>query len=398
MTASTNPSGPLSENDIEDWYESEESEGLDGPEHALSDEELSKKYADTQIRIVRSSLDFTLHTLVSSIQDKSYFNLSPSYQRRARWDRRKKSLLIESVLMNVPIPPLFLFEKDYNQYEIMDGRQRLEAISEFLENKYSLTGLEFWPELQGKRFSELPGTIQRGLLRRTINAVVLLAETSRTDDAFDIRLIVFRRLNTGGVRLNPQELRNALYPGLFNKALHDLSREDLFTSTWKIPKRTPKEDEEPAPELQRNILYRSMMDCELVLRFFAIRDAVAGKSKGSLRQIFDRTMKRHSSDTEGQIGVLKSEFLGTLERVTKALGTSFHLLPGDRPSRPLYDALLVAAEASPGIDLQANSLAIKARLDAALANEDTYDILVGRGNTLDSIKDRVALATAILAG
>ena len=395
MTASTLPSDPLSETDIEEWFESEE---LDVPEHELSDAELSQKYADTQIRIVRSTLDFTLHTLVSSIQDKSYINLSPGYQRRARWDRRKKSLLIESFLMNVPIPPLFLFEKDYNQYEIMDGRQRLEAISEFLENKYALTGLEFWPELQGKRFSDLPGTIQRGLLRRTINAVVLLAETTRSDDAFDIRLILFRRLNTGGVRLNPQELRNALYPGPFNKALHDISREGLFTAIWKIPKRTPKEDEEPAPELQRNVLYRSMMDCELVLRFFAIRDAVAGKAKGSLRQIFDRTMKRHSSDTEGQISVLKSEFLGTLGRVTQALGTNFHLLPGDQPSRPLYDAMLVAAESNPTLDLLANSEQIKIRLNAALADNEKYGVLVGRGNTLDSIKDRVALASSILAG
>lgn len=395
MTMPTVPSQPLSETDVEEWFESDES---DGPERTLTDDELSQKYAESQIRIVRSSLDFTLHTLVSSIQDKSYINLSPGYQRRARWDRHKKSLLIESFLMNVPVPPLFLFEKDYNQYEIMDGRQRLEAISEFLDDKYPLAGLEFWSELHGKRFSDLPGTIQRGLRRRTINAVVLLAETERSDDAFDIRLILFRRLNTGGVKLNPQELRNALYPGLFNKALHELSREDLFTSIWKIPKKTSSEDDEPPTDLQKNVLYRSMMDCELVLRFFAIRDAVAGKSKGSLRQIFDKTMQQHSSDTEGQIAVLKSEFVGTLKRVTEALGAQFHVLPEGQPSRPLYDAVLVAAEASPALDLKANSQAIKARLAVALGEEAQYDTLVGRGNTLESIKDRVALATKILAG
>lgn len=385
----------LSETDIDEWFDSEES---DSPEHPLSDEELSQKYADTQIRIVRSNLDFTLHTLATSIQDKSYINISPGYQRRARWDKKKKSLLIESFLMNVPVPPLFLFEKDYNQYEIMDGRQRLEAISEFLENKYALTGLEFWPELQGKRFSDLPGTIQRGLLRRTLNAVVLLAETTRSDDSFDIRLVLFRRLNTGGVKLNPQELRNALYPGLFNKALHDLSRNDLFTTVWKIPKRTATEDEQPAAELQRNMLYRSMMDCELVLRFFGIRDAVAGRTKGSLRQIFDRTMQRYCSYTESQVDVLKSDFLATLQRVTGALGYNFHLLPDGQPSRPLYDAILVAAEAQPTADLQGNSAAIKTRLEASLAVSDMYDILVGRGNTLESIKERVALATTILVG
>ena len=385
----------LSETEIDDWFDSEEA---DGPERILSDEELSRKYADTQIRIVRSSLDFTLHTLAASIQDKTYINLSPGYQRRARWDKKKKSLLIESFLMNVPVPPLFLFEKDYNQYEVMDGRQRLEAISEFLENKYALTGLEFWPELQGKRFNDLPGTIQRGLLRRTLNAVVLLAETSRSDDSFDIRLVLFRRLNTGGVKLNPQELRNALYPGVFNKALHDISRNELFVKVWKIPQRTRTEDEEPTAELQRNILYRSMMDCELILRFFGIRDAVAGKTKGSLRQIFDRTMERYSSLTESQVDLLKSEFLETLKRVTNALGYGFHVLPDGQPSRPLYDAILVAAYAHRAADLKENSAAIKAKLEAALAEPEQYDILVGRGNTLESIKERVALATTLLVG
>ena len=385
----------LSESEIDEWFDSEEG---DGPERHLSDEELSKKYADTQIRIVRSSLDFTLHTLAASIQDKTYINLSPGYQRRARWDKKKKSLLIESFLMNVPVPPLFLFEKDYNQYEVMDGRQRLEAISEFLDNKYALTGLEFWPELQGKRFSDLPGTIQRGLLRRTLNAVVLLAETSRSDDSFDIRLVLFRRLNTGGIKLNPQELRNALYPGIFNKALHDISRDELFVKVWRIPQRTKTEDEQPTTELQRNILYRSMMDCELVLRFFGIRDAVAGKTKGSLRQIFDRTMQRYSLLTEEQVDLLKTEFLGTLQRVTKAIGYGFHVLPDGQPSRPLYDAILVAAHAQRMTNLEEKAEAIKAKLAAALAEPEQYDILVGRGNTLESIKERVALATTILVG
>ncbi len=385
----------LSDSDIEEWFESDE---VDSPDVVLSDEELSQKYSDTQIRIVRSSLDFTLHTLASSIKDKSYIDISPGYQRRARWDRRKKSLLIESFLMNVPVPSLFLFEKDYNQYEIMDGRQRLEAISEFLDNKYALNGMEFWPELQGKRFLELPGTIQRGLLRRTVNAVVLLAETSRGDDAFDIRLILFRRLNTGGVRLNPQELRNALYPGAFNKALHDLSRDDTFTSIWRIPKRTANDEEEPSNELQKNVLYKSMMDCELVLRFFAIRDVFDGKTKGSLRQILDTTMQRYCSQSEEKIIVLRNDFLSTMKRIVDALGTGFHLLPGGQPSRPLFDALMVAANSNPSLDIVASATAIRERLTASLMDPQGYDVLVGRGNTLESIKDRISLAITILRG
>jgi len=386
----------LSESDIDEWFDAEEATDVAAP---VSDEELSQKYADTQIRIVRSTLDFTLHTLSSSIKDKSYINLSPGYQRRARWDRTKKSLLIESFLMNVPVPPLFLFEKDYNQYEIMDGRQRLEAISEYLDNKYALTGLEFWSELQGKRFNDLPGTIQRGLLRRTINAIVLLAETTRSEDAFDIRLILFRRLNTGGVKLNPQELRNALYAGAFNRALHDLSRDDLFTSVWKIPKKTASEGDEPSMALEKNVLYRSMMDCELVLRFFAIRDAVSGITSGSLRQIFDKTMKRYGSFSEPQVEIMKVDFLSALKRVTTALGNDFHVLPSNQQlSRPLYDAMLVATHEQQGINLLEQAVEIRSRLNVALASQCEYEILVGRGNTLESIKTRVTLATKILVG
>src|SRR5262249_42554728 len=145
-------------------------------------------------------------------------NLAPIYQRRARWDRKRRSLLIESFLMNIPIPPLFLFENRYNQYEVMDGRQRLETIRDFLENRFALTGMEFWKELNGLRFVDLRPAIQKGLLRRSITAVVLLAETTQPDEsATDVRMILFRRLNTGGARLNPQELRNALYPGKFNE-------------------------------------------------------------------------------------------------------------------------------------------------------------------------------------
>lgn len=386
----------LSDSDIEEWFDAEEVADETIP---VSDEALSQKYADTQIRIVRSTLDFTLHTLSSSIKDKSYINLSPGYQRRARWDRTKKSLLIESFLMNVPVPPLFLFEKDYNQYEIMDGRQRLEAISEYLDNNYALTGLEFWSELQGKRFNDLPGTIQRGLLRRTINAIVLLAETTRSEDAFDIRLILFRRLNTGGVKLNPQELRNALYAGPFNQALHDLSRDDVFTSVWKIPKRTTTDGDEPSAELEKNVLYRSMMDCELVLRFFAIRDAVAGTTNGSLRQIFDKTMQRYSSLSEPQVAIMKTDFLSALKRVTEALGNDFHVLPTNQQlSRPLYDAILVATHGLQGVNLAEQAVEIRTRLNTALANPSEYDVLVGRGNTLESIKARVILATKILVG
>ncbi|MHA3015072.1 DUF262 domain-containing protein [Cupriavidus necator] len=399
ISASLDQPLDINEDQVDEWYESEDDQ-TDVSVSSTSDD-IERKYAETQLRVVRSTMDFTLHQLQASLRESNYINMAPGYQRRARWDRKKKSLLIESILLNVPIPSLFLFEANYNQYEVMDGRQRLETITDFLDNDFALTGLEYWPEINSKRFRDLPEAVRRGLLRRTIGAVVLLAETARGDGDFDIRMVLFRRLNTGGVKLNPQELRNAAFPGTFNAMIKRLSREDSFANVWGIPRRTENEEKEPAPELTKNILYQSMMDCELVLRFFAIRETISGETKGSLRHILDRTMRKYrniSNDDADKLGALFTSSINTLIRL---IGPDFIVLPGTkRPSRPLYDALMVAAstlsDSSPPPQF-AEPLTVKDRLTKALSTKEDYDILVGRGNTVEAIKARVALARTILS-
>ena len=240
MNESIDPND-IDDETIQDWFESEDE--TDESNQQNEQIPLEEKYSTSQLRVVRTSMDFTLHHLKQSLEDKEYINTSPKYQRRHRWDLKKRSQLIESFLMNIPVPSVFLFENDYNQYEIMDGRQRIDTLRSFMNNEFSLRSLEFWTELDGKRFHDLPSVIQKGLARRTINAVVLLAETTKKEDSgVDIRKILFKRLNTGGVQLNPQELRNALYPGKFNDLISDLSRHSTFTKVWGIPDRTDDED------------------------------------------------------------------------------------------------------------------------------------------------------------
>jgi hypothetical protein len=301
-------------------------------------------------------------------------------------------------LLNIPIPPIFLFENDYNQYEIMDGRQRLEAIKDFLENVYALRGMEYWPELDGYRFIELPPTIQRGLLRRTVSAIVLLAETSRPGDSdIDVRMALFKRLNTGGIRLNPQELRNALYPSHFNQMLFEVSRWDVFRDTWGIPRHTKEEEEAPPKSLLRNALYKNMADCELVLRFFAIKETILQDLGGSLRSLMDRAMRRHRNDDQDEVTSLKKEYkeiLGFLFNVFA--GHPFVLPRTKRPSRPAYDALMVGT-ALLGVDnLSGREAVISQNFNTAAAIPANYEVLVGRGNTVEAIKERVELARSIL--
>lgn len=381
---------------IDEWYESEDD--VVGPLPTSNPDELEKKYAETQLRVVRSTMDFTLHHLQSSLRESSYINMAPEYQRRARWDRKKKSLLIESILLNVPIPPLFLFEAEYNEYEVMDGRQRLETIIDFLDNGFALTGLEYWAEINTKRFRDLPEAIRRGLLRRTVSAVVLLAETAKGNGDFDIRMVLFRRLNTGGVKLNPQELRNAAFPGAFNEMIKRLSRSDRFVDVWGIPRKTENEDKEPAAELIKNVLYQTMMDCELVLRFFAIRETFVGTNRGSLRHILDNTMRKYKNISGQDMEVFEAQFNSSVDALVKLIGPGFITLPGTgRPSRPLYDALMVAASTVGGPDKFDEPAEVKRKLATALGNKDDYDVLVGRGNTVESIKARIVLAQKIIS-
>lgn len=384
----------ITEAEVDAWFESEDDLSQPAPQHV----DVVERYSQAQLHIVRSNMDLSLHNLRQSLKDASYINLSPTYQRRHRWDNKKRSQLIESLLLNIPIPPIFLFENDYNQYEIMDGRQRLEAIKDFLDNSYPLRGMEYWSELHGSRFNELPPTIQRGLLRRTISAIVLLAETSRPEDSeIDVRMALFKRLNTGGVKLNPHELRNALYPSEFNEMLQRLARWDTFRDTWGVPRYTPEEAEAVPKKVQANALYKTMADCELVLRVYAIKETVLENRTGSLRRLLDKSMKQHAKDSGSAIESMEHEFREVLSFLFNVFdGHPFVLPQTNRPSRPAYDAMMVATAIAGVATVDGRAHTIRDNFLQAANDPKSYEILVGRGNTVEAIKDRVSLAQRLL--
>ncbi|NAO33395.1 DUF262 domain-containing protein [Pseudomonas syringae] len=226
-----------------------EGEGLSGFE---------KKYKAQMRQIVTQKLDIPISTLPAMLADN--IKINPEFQRRDRWDEERQSRLIESLLMNVPIPPVFLGEDDYGFYVVLDGRQRLTAIQSFLNNTLALKGLVVWDDLNGLRFNEL---VKRGLdkhlTRRFLSAIALLKESSPA-----IKYDVFDRLNTGGVKANEMEVRNAVFRGPFTDALHKLSRHPEFCKAWEIPI-------DPI-EAQSNPIYQKMIDLSIVLRFFALSD------------------------------------------------------------------------------------------------------------------------------
>ena len=239
-----------------------------------SDRAIEKFFERGRLRVVQDRNDFFLRHVVDFIEDRKWGNLTPEYQRRLRWDNKKKSKLIESFIMNVPVPPVFLYEEGIGRFEVMDGQQRLNAIIEFLQNRFKLSGLKTWPALNGRSFSDLPPSIKRGLERAKVSAITLTSDTSDASiNNLDLRAQVFERLNTGGERLNPQELRNSLYSSQFNRLIIKLSREPKFTEAWEIPNYEDNllSDESPTDVLKKNMLFKRMTDVEIALTFFRLQ-------------------------------------------------------------------------------------------------------------------------------
>ena len=95
--------------------------------------------------------------------DGGAIDIQPQYQRRARWSNEKRSALIESFLLNIPVQPIYLAEDDYGVYSVIDGKQRITAIRDFMRDDFALTKLEDFVDLVGRRFSQLPRELSNAL-------------------------------------------------------------------------------------------------------------------------------------------------------------------------------------------------------------------------------------------
>jgi hypothetical protein len=365
-----------------------------------TDRSIEREFEQGRLRVIQDKNDFFLPHVVDFIEGRKWGNLRPEYQRRLRWDTPKKSRLIESFIMNVPVPPVFLYETSLGAYEVMDGQQRLNAIVEFLSGGYTLSGLKIWPSLNGRNFSQLPPLIRRGLERAKISAITLMSDNSAgaTEDSLNLRAQVFDRLNTGGERLNQQELRNSLYAGRFNKMIVELAGHPLFTSAWDIPayEGNMLSDRSPSQTLRDNNLFKRMLDCEIVLRFFAFRER--DHVQGSVRSILDNCMKRNQHLGAEEVEALRSRFVEALETATAIFGPkTFRLPPPEGKvvgplSRPLYDAEMIALDnlRERRDDLLQHSQDIIENIEQLTRPEsDAYELIVGRANTASALLSRI---------
>ncbi|MGX7344956.1 DUF262 domain-containing protein [Acetobacter pasteurianus] len=389
--------------DITTQITEEEDDQENGQALPETDQEIEDAYANNVFRVIYQTNNFFLPQIKDLINGREVLNLRPEYQRRLRWPAKKKSLLIESLLLNIPIPPIYFFENDLARYEVMDGQQRLNAIHGFLQNDFALVGMEKMPFLNGRRYSRLPPKVRRGLERASISSIILLQETrSDEHDPYLVRRYVFERLNTGGEKLNPQELRNSIYKGPFNDLLVKLARNPSFCRIFDIPEYSLVDENEyyENETRQKNSLYRTMGDCQLVLRCFALLED--NNISGSMRGILDRCMKENRGISQSEIEkkeLLFSDSIVACEEIFE--GSAFRLLPDKlgrrRVSAALYDALVVSfmRRHNEIPNFLKNKETIRLKVDDLLRRDS--ELMTGQANTAQSIKSRLEAINSILS-
>lgn len=240
--------------------------------------------------------DWTIETINSQVS-KGNIELDPAFQRRAAWDQIRKSRLIESIAVGMPIPNIVLAEnkKARGKYIVIDGKQRLLSIRDFIANGFELTGLDIRPDLNGLTYAKLPDDDRQFFDNSTIRSTVI---KNWSDEKF--LYATFYRLNSGSLPLSPQELRRALVGGnLLEEIETYIKGSAAFHSVISAK------------------LDRRMRDSELVLRFIAFdRDLLI--YDGDLRKFLDNTTRFFEEDWTNR----KAEAMVHFERFDQALNTA----------------------------------------------------------------------------
>jgi uncharacterized protein with ParB-like and HNH nuclease domain len=266
----------------------------------------------------------------------------PEFQRGYVWTRTQASRLIKSLIIQCPIPVVYLSQTSENKLLVIDGNQRLLSIKLFMNDAFELQGLTTYPELNSLSWSRLDPRFRDHISNRTIRCITILKETHP-----QIKFDVFERLNTGSVKLNSQELRHGLSYGFLIKQLDELTKPEKWRKAVGI----------------RND--KRMKGAELVLRYFAFRHDRKNYAK-PLSGFLDQFSGKHKNISEEEAARWAVEFNKTLDKVVGGFGVlAFRLYEADLVTHSAFNSALFDAQMIAFAETK-NSIIIEGKYDVKL--------------------------------
>lgn len=295
--------------------------------YQLDDIPKEKRYLNT------ISYDYSVQYINNLIKEGKII-LEVPFQRKQIWKSDKASALIESIIMNVPIPPLYFAEEENGKWLVLDGLQRLSSIRSFYENEFALVKLGVIKELNNHKYKDLnpksKSLLDDGMFR--VNVI-------RRDSHPDIKYDIFMRLNQGAVTLNYQELRNCLYRGLLN----DLAKEICETNMDFLH------------ILKQNKPHQRYLDVEFVIRYFAFSDNIdvdennnvsLKNYKSKLVQYLNEYMESKKNFTPADVENYRNRFNSTIQKVLIVFNTqnAFRITGSTKIYRTIADFVMPSFE------------------------------------------------------
>lgn len=277
-------------------------------------------YPDATVKISRDQ--YSTFEIKRMAEETGDLILAPPFQRRLVWKLDQKRELVESLLMGIPIPVVYVFEDEEGKKHVVDGRQRISAIISFLNDEFTLDKLKMLPAFNGRRFSDLAPLYRSKIERYQIPVYVIEPPTPER-----VKYDIFDRVNRGGTQLNNQEMRNALYMGPATVLLGRLSASAPFrlaTGNGVKPTR--------------------MRDQYLVLRFLAFYLLRAGRLnfayKSNIDDLLAATMTHINTLSTEEMQKLEQTFSNAMERCHAVLGADgFRFATSNVNRRPVNMAL-----------------------------------------------------------
>ena len=296
-------------------------------------EEQDLDYPDLTIKIDKDQ--YSIYEMKRKY-DRGKICMDPSFQRNFVWNSRQMSELIESVIIGIPLPLIYLAESQNGSLVVVDGRQRLTTFIQFLNNEFKLKGLRILKELNGYSFDDLEENNVFSKYATDIEDFQLVVQIIKYPTPDKVRFDIFDRVNRGGTPLNKQEMRNALYQGKSTELLKTLSEGEAF-------KLATGSSISPKHMKDRYIILRAI--CFSLYQKKELRD-IDGKTieyKSDIEDFLGRGMEFLNTRTDEEITELKNEFERNMRHIYYVLGEDAFRIPGlDGRRRPISMTLFEA--------------------------------------------------------